>query len=208
MQNFIDVTEDQLLHLRESLELLGALNRDKVKDLDLYIYGITNSQGILDAAREAIAEESYDENISEDEVTLNEVAVAIPVYADNIYYLTGSGIRLGNEESFVYEVQNEGPRSASFASSRYKPQISLADFDHLSIADSDSYLHDFLSKFASREAGQIRQNVQRTEEATQPGVPAPAKAPAAPTTAPPAPAAAQPKQTSLNIDYLAERLLG
>ena len=74
MQYFIDVTEEQLLQLRGSLELLGMLDRDKIKDLDLYIYGMTNNQGILDAAREAIAEESYDENISEEDVTLTEIA--------------------------------------------------------------------------------------------------------------------------------------
>ena len=185
MQYFIDVTEEQLLQLRGSLELLGMLDRDKIKDLDLYIYGMTNNQGILDAAREAIAEESYDENISEEDVTLTEIAVAIPVYADNIYYLTGSGIRFGNEESFVYTSENEGARSATFASAHFKPHVSLADFEHLSIADSDAWLSDYLSKFGTRGAAQIKQNVQRSEEATQPGVPAPAKAPEAPQPAPP-----------------------
>ncbi len=203
-QFFIDVTEEELTKLRETLSLLERLDIAKIETLDIYVYGMTNSPAILDAAREAVADASNDE-ISEEDVTLSEVAIAIPVSADILYYLTGSGFKLRNE-SFVYTGEGEGPREVNFAFSNFRPRVTLADFTHFALADSDGYLDRYLSKYGKAGAAVIKKRVQRTEEATQPGVPTPTPTPAAIPAAPPTA-----KQTSLSgvaVNRLVEDFLG
>jgi hypothetical protein len=203
MQKYIETTEEQLLRLRDSLELLGQLDQSKVKDLDLCIYGMTRNQSIIDAAREAIAEETYDENITEADVTLSEVAVAIPISADTIYALTGNGIKVGHGETFTYLGESEGPKTASFGSASFKPTISLHDLEDICLADSDGWSFEYLQKHSAGGGAKVQKKVRRNEEATQLGVPTPA-APVAPQPA----AAPQQKRTSLQLESLVERFLG
>jgi len=217
MERYLDISEDQALQLREGLELLETLDRDAVRGLDLCIYGLTSDPQILDAAREAIASDSEDE-IAEDDIQLGEVAVAIPISSDTIYALTGSGIKL-KDEYFAYPGgEGEGTRRGYFFSANYRPVVTMHSFSHMALASSDSWIDDYLEKTGGKgvQPTQIKKKVQRTEEATQPGVPTPAE-PQVPVEAPPAaPAAptapaATPKQTSLNnaaVSRLVEDFLG
>jgi hypothetical protein len=91
----------------------------------------------------------------------------------------------------------------SFTFANYHPNISVNDFTQMAVASSDSWLDDFLKQYGNKQPVQIQKQVRRTEEATQPGVPAPATPPAA---APPTPGV--PKQTSLKISDLLEKFLG
>jgi hypothetical protein len=215
MERYLDISEDQALKLREGLELLETLDRDAVRELDLCIYGLTSDPQVLDAAREAIASDSEDE-ISEEDVQLGEVAIAIPISSDTIYALTGSGIKL-KDEYFVYPgVGGEGTRRGYFFSANYRPVVTMHSFSHMALAASDSWIDDYLEKTGGKDGvqpTQIKEKVRRTEEATQPGTPTPAQ-PQTPVEAPPAsapPAAATPKQTSLNasaVTRLVEDFLG
>jgi hypothetical protein len=212
MERFLDIDEDQALKLREGLELLETLDRDAVRGLDLCFYGLSSDPQILDAAREAIASDSEDET-TENDIQLGEVAVAIPISSDTIYALTGSGIKL-KDEYFAYAGSGgEGTRRGYFFSASYRPVVTMHSFSHVALASSDSWVDDFLEKTGGKNVAptEVKKKVQRTEEATQPGTPTPAQ-PQTPVEAPPAaPAAATPKQTSLNdsaVTRLVEDFLG
>jgi hypothetical protein len=191
MPRYLEVNAERLSNLHDGLELLEMVDREAVRNIDLHIYGITNNPQIIDAAKEAIAES---EELAEEDVQLSEVAVAIPLSADMIYYLTGSGMILRDGEFAYLGSGGEGVRSMSFAFAHYKPRVTLNYFTSLAVASSDAWLDDFLRKEGSGKPAQVTQNVRRTEEATQPGAPA---APPAPPAAAPAPTQGVPKQTSL-----------
>jgi hypothetical protein len=209
MQRYIDISEDQALRLREGLELLETLDRDAVKDLDLYLYGITSDPQILDAAREAIAETS-EEIISEEDVQLSEIAIAIPISSDTIYALTGSGIRLEKEYFAYISGEGEGARRTYLYSANYHPTVTLHSFQHIALGESDSWIDDYLEKEGSKQPAEIKKKVQRTEDATRPvpTVAEPQTPVEAPPAAPQAPQAGVPKRTSLNLASLVEDFLG
>lgn len=199
MPRYIDVNSEQLSNLHEALNLLESVDRDAFSGLDLFIYGLSDNPQIVDAAKEAIAES---EEVSEEDVQLSEVAVAIQLSADMIYYLAGSGLRLQRED-FAYMGQGgEGVRTFSFAFAHYKPTANLGYFKKLAVASSDAWLDDFLRKEGSGKPAVVTQNVRRTEEATQPGAPV---TPAAPAT-PPAPTQT-PRQSSLNLTRFLDEFL-
>jgi hypothetical protein len=184
MPRYIDVDPERLSKLHEGLELIESVDREAFRNLDLFIYGITNNAQIIDAAKEAIAE---DADVTEQDVQLAEVAVAIPLSSDIIYYLAGSGLTLRREDFAYMGTGGEGVRTMSFAFSHYRPKVTLGYFGKLAVASSDAWLDDFLRKEGSGKPAAVTPNVRRTEEATQPGVP-PAPTPVTPQT---------PKQTSL-----------
>src|SRR5271170_3696597 len=175
MPRYIEVDAESLSKLHAGLTLLEQVDRDAMRTLDLFLYGLTNNPEIVDAAKEAIAD---DAEVEESDVQLTEVAVAIPMGSDIIYYLDGSGLILRREDFAYMGSGGEGIRQ-------------------MSLASSHAWLDDFLRKEGSGQAATVKQNVHRTEEATQPGVPEQQAAPPAPA-APQAPAQQQiPKQTSL-----------
>jgi len=195
MPRYIEVTPESLGKLHEGLNLLEQVDRDAMATLDLFLFGLTTNQEIVDAAKEAIADNA---EVEESDVQLTEVAVAIPMGSDIIYYLDGSGLILRREDFAYMGSGGEGVRTMSFAFSHYKPRVTLSYFNKMALASSDAWLDDFLRKEGSGAAATVTQNVRRTEEATQPGTPtAPATPAAAPQQQPPAAAPQMPKQTSL-----------
>jgi hypothetical protein len=180
MPRYLEIDEQRLSNLHDGLEIMEMLDRDAMAGLDLHVYGITNNAQLLDAAREAIAES---EELAEEDIQIAEIAVAIPINADTIYALRGSGIRMEREEFTYVGSGGEGIRSMSFAFAHYKPTVTLQYFSKIAIASSESWLDDFLRKMGSGQPAKVTPAVHRTEEATQPGVP-------------PAPTPAIPKQTS------------
>ena len=188
MARYVDINEERLSRLHEGLELLETVDREAMHSLDLYLYGISNNPQLLDAAREAIADS---EELEEQDVQLTEIAVAIPLGADTIYALMGSGIRAKREDFAYIGGAGEGVRSMSFAFGHFKPQITLSAFSKLALASSDSWIDDFLRQEGSGQQAKITPAVHRNQEATQP-------APVAPANPQPAqPAQAMPKTTSL-----------
>jgi hypothetical protein len=179
MPRYIEIDEKGLIALHDALDLLTSVAPDALEDMALTVYGITNNAGILDAAKEAIADA---EELQESDIQLSEVAVAIPITSKGIYRLTGSGLKLDSEEFVFMGTGGEGIRSLSFTFSNYKPTCTFSYFSKAAIASSDSWLDDFLRKHGGGQAAQVTQNVHRDQEATQPGIPAqqPASAPGVP----------------------------
>lgn len=199
-QRYIEVDARRLEALHDGLDLLEAVDRDTIHGMELCIYGLTQDPSILDAAKESIAEEN---EIQEGDVELSEVAIAIPISADLLHKITGSGMKLTREEFAYMGSGGEGGRSLSFAFAHYKPNVAASSFTQMAIASSTSWLDQFLTQYGNKQPAQITQAVHRNEEATEPGVPTP--------TAPPSPAAPPspglPKQTSLKLADLLDNFL-
>lgn len=199
MPRYIDVRPEDLDKLHEGLKLLEMVDRDAVAGLDLYVYGISNNAQIVDAAKEAIAD---DAELDESDVQLSEVAVAIPLSSDTSYYLNGSGLILRREDFAYLGGGGEGVRTLSFAFAHYHPRVTLSYFSKIALASSDAWLDEFLRKEGTNKPAQITQNVRRDEEATQPAVPAAPAAPPAPQPTGREGVAQMPKQTSLDLSFL------
>ena len=210
MDRYIDIDEERLLKLHDALETMEMLNQEAMQEFDLQLFALTQAPSIIDAAKEAIADNS---DVAEEDVQLTEVAISIPLGADTIYALGGSGIRL-RDEDFAYIGESGGAKQSYFSLSNYKPNVALSELTRLAVASSNAYLDEFLTQYGNKQPAVVKQNVHRTEEATEPGVPTPTPAPSA---APPAPTPAAsppavPKQTSLQgglkLADLLENFLG
>lgn len=187
MPRYVEIDEKALVGLHDAIDLLSSIAPDALEDMALCVYGITNNAGVIDAAKEAIADS---EELQESDIELSEVAVAIPITSKGIYRLTGSGLKLDNQEFVFMGTGGEGVRSLSFTFANYKPTVTFAYFSKAAIASSESWLDDFLKKHGSGQAAQVTPAVHRSEEATVPGIP---PAPELPKPATPG----VPKQTSL-----------
>jgi hypothetical protein len=155
-QHYVNVTESQLISFRDSLSLIDHLDPDKSQTLELFLYGIVSSVGVVDAAKEAIAQTSK-QQITETQVQLSQVAVAVPLSSDTLYYLTGSGLKL-HREDFVYVSGNDGPRQGSFSFSHYKPTLSIRDMQGLVLADSNAWLSQFIRQAGTKLSTKINRN--------------------------------------------------
>jgi hypothetical protein len=197
---YTEVSADDLMKLREGLGVLERLSRDLVSGMDIYVYGITSSPAILDAAREAIAADSGDE-LSEEDIQLSEIACAIVASPDTLHYLTGSGVKLGRGDEFSYQGEaGEGIRTVDFAFSRVQALATVSDFQHLALAESNGWIDKYMTQHGSKVP--VKVEVKRNAPAT--GIaPPPAPAPAAP---------GVPKQTSVygakQLRDLMENFLG
>jgi hypothetical protein len=203
MDRYIDIDEERLHKLHDGLEMLEMLDREAMQTFDLNLYGLTNHPSVIDAAKEAIAG-AGEGDITEEDIELSEIAVAIPLGADTVYALGGSGIKL-RTEGFAYTGEKgEGIRTSNFGYANYRATVALNQFTQLAIASSDSWLEDFLSQYGNKQPVEIKQNIRRTEEATQPDIPV--------SSAPPVVAPPVPKQTSLyggtRLSELLDHFLG
>ena len=178
MQRYVDINEEDLHKLRDGYELLERIDHEALWGMGYCLYGLTQDPGILDAAREAIAA-TYEGDIDESDVKVSEVAVVVALSADKLYYLTGSGLKLRDEEFAYRGAGGEGIKSDTFTFAHYKPRVTIHSFTHLALGESASWLDDFLKKHGTGEKAAIQERVKRTEEATQPGVPTPAAPPRA-----------------------------
>lgn len=198
MPRYIDVDAEKLSNLHEALELLESIDLVGVHGLELTIYGITNNEMILDSAKEAIADS---EEVAEEDVQIGEIAIAVPMSADLVRILSGSGLRLRREDFAYMGSGGEGIRTSSFAFAHFKSTINFHHFSKLAAASSDAWLDEFLKNEGSNKPTTVNRNIRRDEEATQPGMPATeTSAPAAPAQPAQAPNPQVPKQTSVQIN--------
>jgi hypothetical protein len=215
--NYVETTKEDLIHLMHGLEVLGRISMEIPRSLDVWLFGIIQDDFLLDMAKEAIADAADTGDnltaVSEEDVHLAEIGVSVPISADNINALLGSGIR-AQEISFVYTVESEGVREESFKNARVSGgKITLKDLKSIALADTDSDLYEYFTKESKAEPVQIDEKVRRTEKAEET---LPAAAPnqtSAPAQAPATPAApAMPKQTSQEngekLAYMWEIILG
>ena len=196
---YVDIKQEDLLKLRDGLEILDRLDNDNRQQI--YLYGISQDPIVLDAAREAIAEKADDPAVTEEGIQLGEVAVSIPLSADGIYALTGSGLKLDSgQDEFAYRTEGEGVRVIEASWSRVKASVTVADFTRIALASDSIYLNRFLTQRGTNTPATIQREVKRE-------VPAVSAPPAATPGAAPA-SAPQQKVTSLRIKDIVEDWLG
>lgn len=191
---YTPVTEEDLETLAKGLGILERLDRDVVQKVDVYLYATTQDEGIIEVAKDAIAHGSYDEDedVSENDVTLAEVGIAIPLSEDMLYALMGSGLRV-DEFDFVYKPDGgEGVRTGRFRNADHgkNTKITLSRLEELNIGDTDSWLDDYFAATSKAAPAHIDRKVRRDN------VPATAPEPTSDSLESPPPTTPQPKVTS------------
>ena len=203
---YFEVGKKELVALMDGLVLIERVSRDNASELSLYLYGVTNDPTLLGEAKAAIidsAEDYWDEEgnstLSDEDVSLPEIAIAIPLSADTLYTLLGSGLDNTNL-TFAYNTGGgEGARTSYFQGPyRGRVRITLQRLSKVALAEEDFRLRDFLAEHGSGQLMAIQKKTQRTEPAV------------APTPAPPNPTAAASTENikASSIRQVLENFLG
>jgi hypothetical protein len=165
----IKISPEQLEKLADGIRIMeSVVNREQMPEL--WIYALTSEWETLAKAQDCLQEQG-DRDLDEESgqtfaaPQLSEVAVALPVGGDDLYYLAGSGMDLSNE-AFAYRVAGEGSRTTDFTWSRDPAKLRISDFKQIELADSDIYLDEFLDRNGTAVPG--NPTVKRDQEATQP----------------------------------------
>jgi len=174
---YIEITEHTLEDARPGLILVEQLMRDE--EFTPYIYGMTTKEVVLMVAAEAIADnEGPDDDGNLNTPTLTEIAVAIPLDSDALYYLQGSGLLLQFED-FSYKLpgSGEGTRTDTLSVTGTRPRVHLNDFTALAIAQDSLFLDNFYDQYAAKEL-EGHAEVKREEPAIEAPAPEPVAEPA------------------------------
>lgn len=177
---YFRANEQELRSLMEGLEIIERLSAEKAGELGIFLYGLTSSPGVLAAAKEAIidlAEDYWDEEgnptLTEEDVSLSEIAVAIPLSSDALYALLGSGIHIEGLGFAYTSGGGEGIREASFPNTRWmRGRASLKDLSSPALAKDDLSLRDYMARTGKGQPVSISKSVRRTSPA-QPPAPRP-----------------------------------
>ena len=181
--------EQSLRSLMGGLEIIERLSAEKAGELSIFLYALTSSPGVLAAAKEAIidsAEDYWDEEgnptLTEEDVALPEIAVAIPLSSDALYALLGSGIHIEGLGFAYTSGEGEGIREASFLSTRWtRGRASMKDLASPALAKDDLSLRDYMARTGKGQPMSISKSVRRTSPARlSPARPAAPRPPAPP----------------------------
>jgi hypothetical protein len=210
--DYYEINEKLILALMDVLGMIERLNSEKAAGLALHLYGITNDPGVLSAAKETIIdslEEFYDEEgettLSEEEVSIVEVGIAIPLSSDAIYALfSRHGIDVQDLDfSYAFtDVKKEGVRDAHFMGIGMRTRLTFGALQHPVLAEDSYNLSRYMAKYKSGQPMAVNKKVNREEPATIPSpiIPEP--------TAPQAPPAGMPHEGSVKeIRDVVERFL-
>jgi hypothetical protein len=140
---YFTVTEEELNSARPGLTLVERLMEDS-SSFTPFLYGVTSKESILLSAGDAL-QDDIDEEDGETAPSVNEVALAIPMSAEALYLLTGSGLVLKNEE-FAYRAGRDNVRM-QWLNDRSGVRVTLGDFDTVALSDGDTYLDEFLKEY-------------------------------------------------------------
>lgn len=180
---YTTITEEQLTHLLDGLKIIETLNEYDEPAVKLYLFGLSSDPTVLDVVRAAVHYWVDDEEgIEESDIKVNEAVVIIPVSSDALYYLTGSGLALADEE-VIYTSPGEGPRDVSLrmGGSGRRVRVTPNNFSHMAVSRDDVWAKDFLIKYGTKSVAQMPKATQpaRSEEGTtkEPLPAAPAAAP-------------------------------
>lgn len=151
---YFATTEQDLEAARPGLALMEKLTNNL--PIDVYLYGITSKADVLYLAHETLVD--YIEDEDEAEATRNsapdfngiEIAVAIQLGDDPLQYLSGSGWKLTAEE-FAYRAGSDDVRTQWFPASG-NAKITFGDFTAMAVADSDTWLDEFLKEHGTKVA--------------------------------------------------------
>jgi hypothetical protein len=177
---YVDVTVEDLNILHEAMGILERLQREE--PLKLYLYGLTQEPGIVDAAKEAIVAYTDEEGLSEEDIQLNQIAVMIQLSSDVLSYLVGSGLRLQKSDEFCYQGgPGEGIREIGWNWAQRGPTVTLGSFTKMALAEDGAWGDKFLQQYGDKQP--MQKEVSRNSPATS--------------AAPQVPPVQQPKQTSV-----------
>ena len=155
---YVEVSKEELQNLRPALSLLERVNHETESVMaDYTLYGITQNPNVLKTASEEVA---YGDSTPQ----LHQIALAVPLSSDILYYLTGSGLKVGHLAFAYFGEGSEGILTESFFA-QTEDKVTLDDFQHLAVADGDVWLDDYLQKHG-QEQTPASQEVQRDAEAT------------------------------------------
>jgi len=170
---YFTIDEKSLASLMRGLELIERLDAEKVSELRLHLYGMTSDPNVIRLAKEYIME-NYEEfldeegntTLEEEDVSLPEIAVAIPLSADTIYALLGSGIDVHGTEFAYLSGEGEGARTGHFHMPEAKRlPITSGAFSRMALASEDVWVRDFLLEGRTNQPMSIRKKERRTEPA-------------------------------------------
>jgi len=170
--NFVTVTPEELEKLREAFTLIERVTGYDEDRLQITLYGLTSDPGVIDATKEAIADEA---EVDEGDIKISgEVAVAIELSSDVLYYLTGSGLKLQTEEVAFTKGGGSGVDTAQLAWAKWRPTVTIRSFREMAIAKDNWSAATFLQQYGKKNApppaapAHPPQEVKRTENAEQP----------------------------------------
>jgi hypothetical protein len=181
--DYYEIDEKRILALMDGLSMIERLNAEKAADLGHYLYGITTDPGVLSAAKEAIMEgleEYYDEEgqttLSEEDIALGEVGLAIPLSSDAIYALfSRHGIDVKGLD-YCYasaDEKGEGIRDGHFYPSLWvRATVNFGSLRHPVLAEDSFNLKHYMAKYKSGQPMAVIKKLQREEPATMPAAPA------------------------------------
>lgn len=161
---YVTVTAEELEHVREGMKVLESLNEYEERAVDVYFYGLTNNQHLLHVVQEAVSAQTEGE-VDEADVQVSEAVFIIPVSSDVLYYITGSGLLLKNEEA-VYIGGNEGPQTVRLAV-RGQVRVTAGEFTTMALSRDDMSGEDFLMQYGQKTQASVPPEVQRTEPAAE-----------------------------------------
>ncbi len=194
--DYYEIDEKRILALMDGLHMIERLNSEKAAELALHLYGITSDPGVLSAAKATVIdslEEFYDEEgettLSEEEVAIAEVGIAIPLSSDTIYALfSRHGIDVqGLDFSYAStDVKGEGIRDAHFMGNGMRARLTFGALQHPVLAEDSYNLKRYMAKYKTGQPMAVNKKVQREQPATVPPpvVPEPVPPQAPPTGTP------------------------
>lgn len=161
---YIIVTQHQIEDLRAAMDLFEQLWDEDIDEHALYFYGmVQNEPSLLTPMEDAVREENDLHQSSK----INMAAVIIPVSSDVLYYLTGSGLIL-RDEDFAY-ISDREIRTSSLSWTSQEPRVTLASFSKIALSANSYHAEDFL-KWEGTEALESSSSSdlpERTQDATK-----------------------------------------
>jgi hypothetical protein len=169
---FVGIAKEDLEGLHKAMEIFGEVYDHD--DFHPVLYVLINQGAVLDLAGEAIHEAGdydNDEGQAQESPKPSMIAVAVPMSSDQLYYIVGSGLYIGDaQEEFAYSSGEEGARTCNFSYAGGREKLSLNQIVALAVSDDDTYLDEFLLSHGPSEPVENTENkpVERTEEVTAP----------------------------------------
>lgn len=146
--DFVTITADDLNKLREALEIISRLDNHGERAITLTLYGLTSDPQVIAAVKDAVAQ---DAEIQEEDVKIaGEVAVAIEMSGDILYYLTGSGLKLDTEEVAFTKGGGNGIDTIQMTWSSVKAKVNVSSFSTMAISRDSWDANTFLRQYGNK----------------------------------------------------------
>ena len=178
MGQYTDTTKDDLLALKRGLEIISHVKDEDEDDkaLDIYLYAMVNNQFLVDIAKEAIissTEDFLDDDgnalLEEKDIDLSEIGMAIPLSADNLYALFGSGWEIYSMDFAFQMGDGEGVRTLGFHNANtVTGRVRFDELGAIALANGDLYIDEFFKAKGQGTPMKVNREIKRTEEATTP----------------------------------------